>query len=117
MMFSRSIEVGANYIEKYGYEVEYSRDRKVAKMRRAVELLNNAGKDNFIEQAEKELGFEVETGKPINEPATENDKRIFARARLIEIKQWVELWAIIKGDDALASYENHNGSDIRGWWN
>lgn len=51
-----SIEKSADGIEKYGNEVEESKNKKIAKMRRAVVILNNFAQQNFIDHAEKELG-------------------------------------------------------------
>jgi hypothetical protein len=42
-------------IEKHGNEVDESRLKKVAAMRRVVELIKNYNEDNYIDMAEKEL--------------------------------------------------------------
>ena len=54
------LEIGltniSDTVEKYGNEIDESRLKKVAAMRRAVELIRNYNQDNYIEMAEKELG-------------------------------------------------------------
>lgn len=135
-IFKRSLELTANYLEKHGHEIELSRDKKIDKIRRAIVLLNNHIEDNFIEQAENELGIktcssfefkphEDDTGsyELINSCSPEQNKlnrKIFSRASELEAEQWKELWEIIKGQEACPPNTNwdefFNGSDIRGWW-
>ena len=134
-------------LENNGKEIDLPRNKKIAKIRRAVELLNNYTEDSYIELAESELGKISENcftfketsdgsllmyGSPDEES---HAKKVFARARDIEREQWDELWQIIKGQD-YAEYVNlynslsdeekndsdhyykwFDGSDLRGWWN
>jgi hypothetical protein len=100
-----------------GIEVSESREPKVMKMRRALELLKNSREDNFIDRAEQELGelphnpFEFEDMGDGSHRLIDNDtpaerkhaQRIYKRARQIEEKEWKELWKIVDGD-------------LRGWW-
>ena len=54
------LEIGLTHmsdiVEKRGHEVDKSRLKKVAAMRRAVELIQNYNEDIYIDMAEKELG-------------------------------------------------------------
>ena len=127
-------------IEKYGHEVEESRMKKVAKMRRLSYLIDVCVKDEFIDEAEKELGFkyvyypfefeEVQgndklyTLKQNETPEDkENNSKILNRSHEIQKEYWEELCAIIKGPDydALRNSDEdwdkkYDGSDLRAWW-
>ena len=114
-LFKRSLELTADYLEKDGIEVDSSRLKKVAKIRRAVELLGNVRGNSYIEKAEEELGdlfltdwnFEevidsTESVRLIESETPEqkaHNGKVFARANEIEEKEWNELWQIIKGQD------------------
>jgi hypothetical protein len=89
--------------------------KKVAAMKRAVELLHHVNEDSFIELAEAELGeivhhpweFEDEPDKPgysrlvdkDTPEEKEHNSKVYARAREIEEQEWEELWRIFKGQD------------------
>ncbi len=53
------LEIGltniSDTVEKYGNEVDGPRLKKVAAMRRAIELIKNYNQDNYIQMAEKEF--------------------------------------------------------------
>ena len=55
-LFQKSLENTVEYLDKHGIEEKDSRSKKVAKMRRAIELLENNKKGNYIDRAEQELG-------------------------------------------------------------
>ena len=146
----RFLEIGltdmADRIERDGLEVDSSRLKKVAKMRRAVELIKNYNEDNYIEMAEKELGeivlhkweFEDVEGKPgysrLVDKDTEEEKdhnhKVFERAHEIEENEWNELFTILKGrpspefqmfldksENKESAWDNwFDGSGMRGWW-
>ena len=146
----RFLEIGltdmADRIEKDGMEVDSSRLKKVAKMRRAVELIKNYNEDNYIEMAEKELGeivlheweFEDVEGKPGYSRLVDNDteeekehsRKVFERAHEIEENEWNELFTILKGrpspefqmfldksENKESAWDNwFDGSGMRGWW-
>ena len=133
-------------IEKYGMEVEESRMKKVAKMKRLSYLIEVYANDAFIEEAEKELGFEyiyhnfefeeipdktydnplgeknekLYTFKENETPEEKaSNKKLLKRSHEIQKEYWEELCSIIKGPDYDAlreSGEEHDGSDIRSWW-
>jgi hypothetical protein len=127
-------------IEKYGHEVDESRMKKVAKMRRLSYLIDVSVKDEFIDEAEKELGFKyvyypfefeevlgndkVYTLKQNETPEDkENNSKLLNRSHEIQKEYWEEICAIIKGPDydaMRASDEDwdklYDGSDLRAWW-
>lgn len=105
----------ASKIESRGNEVKISSDKKVAKMKRASEIMKLFIDEDFIELAEKELGaivhhdwiFEPVEDKPgfsqIKDQDTTEEKeynsKVFARARELEEQMWKELWQILEGQD------------------
>lgn len=108
------LEFTADGLEKHGLEIEEPRLKKVAAIRRVVELIDNYNKDRYIEMAEAELGeivchpfefkpsdkegyFELVDRDTPEEAA--HKKKVFSRAREIEESEWIELWSIIKGQD------------------
>lgn len=127
-------------IEKYGHEVDESRLKKVAKMRRLSYLIDVCVKDEFIDEAEKELGFKyvyypfefeevlgndkVYTLKQNETPEDkENNSKLLNRSHEIQKEYWEEICSIIKGPDydaMRASEEDwdklYDGSDLRAWW-
>lgn len=127
-------------IEKYGLEVEHSRMKKVAKMKRLSYLIDICVNDEFITEAEKEMGVKMILHpwefKPIEgneklfeliDKDTEEEKEInsklIKRANEIEKEYWEELISIIKGPDYDKIRESeedfdklYDGSDIRAWW-
>ena len=126
-------------IEKNGLEVEESRMKKVAKMRRLSYLLEVKMNDEYLEMAEKELGeiiYKPWEFEPINdekslykikvkntpEEEKHNDK-VYQRSFEIEKEHWEEIISIIKGPDydeirnsGKDFDEQYDGSDIRAWW-
>ena len=144
------LEIGltniSDTVEKYGNEVDGPRLKKVAAMRRAIELIKNYNQDKYIEMAESELGrlalheweFEPIPDKPeysrIIDRDTEEEKihnrKVFDRAHEIEEEEWKELFEILKGqrhteyqmfldksEDKSKAWDNwFDGSGIKGWW-
>jgi len=116
-MLERSLTIMEKGMSEKGMEVSESREPKVKKMRRALELLKNSREDNFIDRAEQELGelnlsewqFELlENGnhKLIDDESVEDkehNRKVYQRARQIEETEWKELWKIVN-------------RDLRGWW-
>lgn len=104
----------ADGLEKHGHEIEESRNKKIEKIRRAVQLIQNYNNDAYLELAEAELGeitvhpfefkpsdkegyFELVDKDTLAEAA--HKKKVYARTRAIEEAEWKELWSIIKGQD------------------
>ena len=127
-MLYRSLSIMVVKLEKDGIEENVSRDKKVQKIKRALELLKHKLDDDYIGRAELELGelpdrpFEFEKMEDGNYLLVDNDtpaerkhaKSVFKRARQIEEKEWKELWGIFKG--TYKTWENFDGTDMRGWW-
>ena len=142
----RSLVIMEKELSVKGIEVPAHRDKKVAKIRRAIQLLDNRLNDNYVEQAEKELGelihreWEFEPTDDGNYRLIDNDtkdekehnSKVFKLAATIDDKEWRELWNIFKGQSMLdfkkytktlskeeqeTAWDNwFNGSDMRGWW-
>jgi len=128
-LLKKSLEETATSLEQYGYEKDISRNKKVKKIRRAIELLTNEVEGNYIDQAEKILGYEVgplvfTRDGIIDSTYDESDTKIFELSIKLEHDQWEELWQIIKGQDTNdkpeKKYEDYedwfDGSDMRSWW-
>ncbi len=131
-MLYRSLSIMVVKLEKDGIEEDGSRMKKVIKIKRALELLKHKLDDDYVERAELELGeisykpirFEHVEGKEglfslvdDDTPAEKRQTRkVFKRARVIEEKEWKELWEIFKGTKLSKNWENYDGSDMRGWW-
>lgn len=98
-----------------GMEVRESRDKKIAKMQRAIQILKNISDDKYTDMAEEELGelvmydweFEDVPDRPgysrliDNESSAEkkHNRRVFNRSRKLEESEWKELWKIFEGQD------------------
>lgn len=145
-MIHRSLSIMVVKLEKNGIEEDGSRLKKVTKIKRAIQLLDNRLNDNYIDQAEKELGelklapFEFEPTEEGNyrlkdnetKEEREHNSRVFKLAQTIDDREWGELWNIFKGQSILDYKKNmktlpkekqettwddwFNGSDMRGWW-
>lgn len=145
-MLHRSLTIMVDKLERDGVEEDVSRGKKVAKIKRAIKLLDNRLNDNYIDQSEAELGklhlkpLEFEdlgngTSRLLDtntKEENEHNKRVFKLASTIDDREWRELWNIFKGQSIL-DYKKHlktipkeeqedewnkwfNGSDMRGWW-
>ena len=130
-MLYRSLSIMVVKLEKDGIEEDISRGKKVQKIKRALELLKHKLDDDYVERAEGELGelshrllrFEPVEGKEglysLEDDDTPAEKRhakkVFKRARVIEEMEWKELWNIFKGNK-FTTWEDYDGSDLRGWW-
>jgi hypothetical protein len=130
-MMYRSLSIMEKGMSEKGIEVTETRDVKVQKMRRALELLKHKLDDDYIQRAEIELGelnrnpidFEPIEGKEGLYRLVDNDtpaekkhaRNVYKRARVIEEKEWKELWDIFKGKK-FTTWEKYDGSDLRGWW-
>lgn len=109
-----AIYIMANNTEKYGNELESHRSKKVAQMRRLLELIQNKMNDNFIERSEIILGEKIpqkdfnfipsETHPNCYELVDDDTpeekklkKKIYHFSDKLEDDEWNEMWAIIKG--------------------
>lgn len=96
-----------------GMEIRETRDKKVEKMQRAIQLLKSKIDDDYVDRAQLELGniawkpFEFEETEDGNYKMIDNDTaaekkhmtKVFAYARKIEEAEWKELWKIFEGQD------------------
>jgi hypothetical protein len=118
-LFQRSLEATADYIEYKGIEIDKSRLKKVAKIRRVIELLEQDKEGIWIEKAEAELGkLHIDwdwSDKPDTPEQTEHNRKVFQRSDELEAEAWDELWETIKGKK-YTTEEEFDGSGIRGWW-
>lgn len=110
-----SISIMEKNFTKHGHEIEISRDKKTAKMRRSLEIMKHILDDSYIEIAEEKLGklpdnpweFKESEDHPgcveLVDNYTPEEKelqsKIFAEARKIEEEEWNELWEIFKGQN------------------
>jgi hypothetical protein len=138
-LFARSLEKTAEVLEKHGHEVEISKNKKVEKIKRVIELIENSREDQYIYRAEKELG-EIRGENwflgddELNPEDMEHNRKVYARAREIEEVEWNEIWNILRGQNIdeyrtlmgkLSPEEKgkmdvwndwYDGSGIRNWW-
>lgn len=130
-MLYRSLSIMVVKLEKDGIEEDVSRMKKVAKIKRALELLKHKLDDDYVERAEAELGeiqsgpFEFEKMEDgnyqlldlVTETAStrRHNRKVFKRASDIEEAEWKELWDIFKGKK-FTTWDDFDGSDLRGWW-
>lgn len=134
-----SLTYMSDNIAERGYEVEKSRMKKVAAMRRAVVIIENVGEDRYLEMAERELGeihhhtweFESVPDHPGSSRLIDNEipeekehnSQVYARSCELEEQEWKELWAIFKGQD-VSEYDRktqdwdkfYDGTGLKGWW-
>jgi hypothetical protein len=112
MMLKRSLTKLVHTIEHYGQEVDESRLEKVAEMKRAIYLIDRIREDEYLKDAETELG-EIQNKDWLFDDIEdtpeqmEHNSKVFKRSHEIEEAEWKELWKIIKG--------GKNGG-MRGWW-
>jgi hypothetical protein len=130
----------ADNIEKYGIEIDGPRLKKVEKMRRSSQLIQNYINDSYSEMAESELGelilhdweFEDVPDKPgfsrLVDKETPEEKehntKVFKRAYEIESQEWNELFEILKGQDVNKFDKDYDwdwdkqfdGSGLKYWW-
>ncbi len=124
-----------------GWEIRETRDKKVEKMRRVLELLQHKIDDDYVNRAEGELGeikytpweFEEVEDQPgmsrmvdkDSEEDKEHNKKVFARATEIEEKEWTEIWSIFKGQSIeewkkiqseLSDEEKHEFDHYEKWY-
>ena len=136
-IFAKSLEPLRDSI-KNGYEVDVPRLKKVAKIKRAIEILNNITEDKYTDIAEAQLGYEVNSefifrnDEP--EEIKEANKKIYDLSNEIERKEWKEIWTIFQGQehshyvmllDKMTSEQRKNdevwnnwydGSGMGHWW-
>lgn len=119
--FARTLEKTVKTIEFNGFEVDITRLKKVEKMKRVIQLIDNIRTDSYIEVAEKKLGelkhfdwnFEPAQDNPDlyqlidtnNKEENEHNRKVYKLADEIEAEEWSELFTILKGQD-IEEYRN-----------
>lgn len=136
-LFARSLEATSDLLENYGNEVEKTRNKKVLKIKRSIYLLHRIRTEDYITDAEKELGELKNTdffSREDTNEEREHNRKVFTRATELEEQECNELWEILKGQDKKdfnKIYENlskeekmkfdhwenwFDGSGIKNWW-
>jgi hypothetical protein len=137
-IFSKSLEALRDSL-KDGNEINSTRLKKVEKIERAIEILNNICEDRYSEIAESQLGYEMNFDHLFtdDEPKeiTEANKKIRDLSIKIEDNEWKELWNIFQGQEnshyimlveKMEKDEKKNrdiwsdwydGTGINRWWN
>ena len=137
-LFKRSIEGLAETIEFKGWEIDGPRMKKVAKMKRVIQILDNIEKYPYIEMAEEKLGplskwdiqFEPIPDNPemyeLVETETEIEKNhrrvVYDLSNQLEEQEWNELWTILRGQniqeykDLMDKKEVKDGSEWDEWY-
>jgi hypothetical protein len=142
-ILARSLEPLAHTLEHYGNEVDGPRLKKVAKIKRAIEILNHQVNDDYIALAEEKLGSTVNHSYGIFGDKDEEDepleikeinRKIFALSSELEEQEWDELFTILRGQNHKAYVmlcdkakeegdinrdiwdQWFDGSGMRGWW-
>lgn len=128
----------AKHVEVKGLEIEESRFKKVAAMRRLAELIRNYNEDRYIEMAESELGdvilgntrfVPVEDSEELftmeddlTEDQNAHNRKVYNRADEIEAAEWEEIHHLLKGQDyclfdkKISFEKQFDGSGIKNWW-
>ena len=145
-MLRRSLIIMEKNLQAKGIEEPLNRAKKLNKIRRAIKLINNRLDDNYISQAEAQLG-QLFLKEPEFEPLengtyrlidnqtkeeTAHNVKVFKLSSTIDDREWRELWNIFKGqsmidfkkymkelpkEEQTNAWEMwYNGSDMRGWW-
>ena len=137
-LFARSLEGTSKTIEFHGWEIDSSRLKKVAKMKRAIQILENTNNHPYIEMAEEKLGkmgpwkpeFKPLSDNPemfeLVENETENEKShrkaVYDLSNQLEQDEWNELWTILRGQniqeykDLMDKKEVKDGSEWDEWF-
>lgn len=111
-LLARSLEKTAKVLET-GHEVDITRLKKVEKIQRVIQIINDMRESTYIMRAENELGeliihdwdFELAEGGGYtmvdNETPEEkaHNRKVFERARQIENEEYDELWTLLKGQN------------------
>lgn len=127
MMLKKSLEIQLIGMQKDGWEVRETLDKKIIKMKRVIEILENRIELSYLEIAEEKLGplhdwdFLEDS---LNEEEKAHNRKVYTLAQEIENKDWKELWRILEGPD-YSSYDSekhgefndwYDGSGIKSWW-
>jgi hypothetical protein len=123
-MFRRGLEIQEEGMREKGIEESKSLNLKLYKMRRAIEIIKTLNNEGWIDKAEEIIGKKSSWSDDNydffaerSEEQRDTDREILSLAHKIQKEEWKELWKIIEGQDREnISYDEYDGSDIRGWW-
>jgi len=103
MMLSRSLEKTVNTLEFQGYEIEETKNKKVEKIKRVIEIIKSLDESNYINRAEDQIGelrgVEFWEDKEDTPEDKEHNKKVFELSTKIEEDEWEELFTILKGQN------------------
>lgn len=123
MMLQRSLQITRDGLEKKGSEVIETKQLKINKISRAVEIIDHILDNSYEEMAENKLGKKYTFAAHGALNVEQDNKEIIDLAVEIEDSEWQELWKILNGQNILdlknsnKSYEEwYDGSGMRGWW-
>jgi hypothetical protein len=113
VMLRRSLTKLVHTLEFHGWEVEESRMEKVKNIKRVIQLIDNMSKDEYVKQAELELGELKNSDWLFNDrddtpEEREHNAKVFKRSHEIKEAEWNELWKLMKGEEM--------DGGMRGWW-
>jgi hypothetical protein len=119
-----------------GYEEDDSKNKKLQKIERTIEILNNIIEDNYRKISLEKLGYEEPELKytfvkidnnrtELKFTNTKEENKIFSE--LLQMQQqlsrleWEELWKILNGNrqyfkDVEEYFELFDGSGLDTWW-
>jgi len=138
-LLKRSLEKTVHTLEFYGQEIESGRMKKVVKIKRVIELIDNVQNGDYIGRAEKKLGelknsdwfFDEREDTPEEK---EHNRKVFDLSHKLEQDEWKELCSIIQGQDYNEYkkiydkltpeekveedhwYKWYDGSGLKNWW-
>jgi len=130
-VFRRTLELNLNYFVKEKDNCPIFLDVKIENMKRALDILNNIRDDNYLELAEKELGYKyiysdfiferVDNNlfKLKNDLSSEVGKKNYdlsEKSEEIKEEEWIELMDILKGNDIEINIEKHQNKGLRSWY-
>lgn len=103
MMLSRSLEKTVHTLEFHGWEIEETKNKKVEKIKRVIEIIKSLEESNYINRAEKQIGelrgVEFWEDKEDTPEDKEHNKKVFDLSTKIEEDEWEELFNILKGQN------------------
>jgi hypothetical protein len=103
MMLSRSLEKTVHTLEFHGWEIEETKNKKVEKIKRVIEIIKSLEESNYINRSEKQIGelrgVEFWEDKEDTPEDKEHNKKVFDLATKIEEDEWEELFNILKGQN------------------
>jgi len=126
-------------IEKNGNEETISKNKKIEKMNKLIQLLENYEMDNYLDTAQNIIGKKliydidyipvddnddfVEFINNVDEETEKINKEISNLAKQIQINEWNEIWEILKGQDYSKFNpkkdfdDQRDGTGLNTWWN